>query len=148
MAADEIHPVPETKKLSRRGEIQLAMVRAAFLKHIKENQAVPTIQDVCEAVGLSKRQVHRYLKEFDWKDSHGEMFRAFTPEVMVSLLAAAKKGNVPAIRTWMEIVESFSFRPANVQEFQFGATSLVKPTIYLEALPTHQLNGNNDETKE
>lgn len=116
----------------RKSELQVLHLKKAFMELLKEQKEVPSITQVAERAGISKRQAYRHWKKFEWKDVYGDHFRSFTPDVLTALLLTAKKGNPAAIKLWMELVEGW--RPVTVSDFTTGGSALKAPTIYLESI--------------
>lgn len=86
----------------------LTAIRAAIYAHIVETKGkAPTYSDLAEKTGLSYKTIERRYKEIEFKaiDSY---FRLLTPDIIVAIAEAAKKGSSASQKLWMQVVEGWS----------------------------------------
>ena len=77
---------------------------------IKGKGKIPTIEQIAEKAGCSRRTVERHLNLLSIQDRF-KSFRALTGDVIIALYKAAATGDPKAIDGWMKYVENFRENP-------------------------------------
>jgi DNA-binding transcriptional MocR family regulator len=100
----------KTRGTRKDKQVNYELIRKAFLKIIQGKKKAPTIDEVCDATGLSVNTVKKHLKELQF-DAPDNPFRILTPEVITAIYETATsgdKGAVQAQKLWMQLIEGWS----------------------------------------
>lgn len=108
----------------------LALIKQAYIDLVKENNgAIPTYEDIGKKVGLSKRQIQKYVKNIDFLSEYNELFKIFAPEIAHAMLAKARKGDTAAAKFFAQLV--LGWREKSEYDVKSGGNELPVPQIIL-----------------
>jgi hypothetical protein len=120
-----------------------ALIRRVMLDCIKNELRAPTVQEICEATGLSDKTVKAHKKHIKLGDGKSNIYQDLTPDVMLSLYKSAKGFTYTAEK--LLIVSAGAGMGSEVERHEL--TMYVQPNTAAAKLWLQVVEGHSDTTK-
>ena len=101
------------KKLNKTKKTNKALIIKAIHQHFKENDIVPTLQEISDATGISTPTISKHMSELTLPSAL-ESYRFLTDDMMKWILKSAEGGNAQSQKLFFQLVHNW--RPAKYND--------------------------------
>lgn len=129
------------KKVNKTKKTNKALIIKAIHQHFKENDIVPTLQEISEATGLSTPTISKHMSELTLPSAL-ESYRFLTDDMMKWILKSAEGGNAQSQKLFFQLVHNW--RPPKFNDPE--PKSAQNSTVYRIVMHEDYYKNNPDYT--